>query len=184
MNRAFTLIEIILVVALSTLLFLALTSLYHSFTQLYAQESAGYSARTSAGRVIRGVESVVLPASRILSSHTFSTGLYVTGAETLVVEIPSVDEGGSLMVGFYDYAVVYQDGTSALLRIEAGEGSARVSRQVTLGTSILNLDFSYDNIDVTNAHSVTTAITVRAQEGHEQATITLEETVRARNLTL
>jgi ABC-type molybdate transport system substrate-binding protein len=183
MKRAFTFIEVILVIALSTLLFLAITSLYQSFTKLYSHESAGYSARTSAGRVVRGVESIVLPASRILASHTFATGTYTTGQETLVVEMQSVDASGTLLAGAYDYAVVYQSGTSVMMRTEARVGSARLSRQVTLGTSVTNLDFTYDNIDVTNAHSVTPTITVLATEGHEQSSMTLTETIRARNLT-
>jgi prepilin-type N-terminal cleavage/methylation domain-containing protein len=183
MKRAFTLIEIIFVVALSALLFLAVISLYQTFTQLYAGADAGYSARTSAGRVVRAVESIVLPADRILTSHAFSTGTYTTGQETLVVEMPSITSAGAIIAGTYDYAVIYQSGTSVLMRTEVGAGSARNARQITLGTEVTNLDFAYDNADVTNAHSVTPTISVLSKESHQQSAVTLTETVRARNLT-
>lgn len=184
MKKGFTLLETIFVVALSLLLFLAIHSLYTSFSSLYADESAGYAARTSAGSVIRAAESIVLPASRILAAHTFATGTYTTNSATLVVEMLAVDAEGELMTGIYDYAVIYQDASSASLQIEAAAGSARHSRQILLGSSVTDLTFAYDAADVTNAHSVTVSVTVTTTEDHEESTVTLEETIRARNLTL
>lgn len=184
MKKGFTLIETIFVVALSLLLFLTIHSLYTSFSSLYADESAEYSARTGTGGVIRATESIVLPASRILADHTFSTGTYTTNSSALVVEMLAVDAEGELVTGAYDYAVIYRDGSSASLRIEAAAGSSRHSRQILLGSSLTDLTFAYDAADVTNAHSVTVSVTVVATEDHEESTVTLEETIRARNLTL
>jgi type II secretory pathway pseudopilin PulG len=184
MNKGFTLLETVFVVALSAFLLFAIQTLYLSFTRLESEESAEYSARGSAVHTLRAVESMVFPANRILASHTFSTGTYTTNSETLVVRIPSVTSTGAIIAGVYDYAVLYQSGASALSRLEAGQGSARQTRERTVGTPLADLTFSYDNADVTNATSVTASISAFANEGHGSASVVLEETFRARNLTL
>ncbi len=180
----FTMLETVFVIGLTVLLMLAIQSLYLSFTRLASEESAEYSARTSAVGTLRTAENIVLPANRVLASHTFTTGTYTTTTETLVVRIPSVTSLGAIIAGVYDYAVIYQSGNSAVFRIEGGQGSARVTRQRTVGSSLTDLTFSYNNADVTQATSVSASVSVSTTEGHGASSISLEETFRMRNLTL
>lgn len=180
----FTMLETVFVVGLTVFLLFAMQSLYLTFTRLASEESAEYAARASAGGVLRTAENIVLPADRVLASHTFSTGTYSTGAETLVVRLPAIDSGGALIPAVYDYAVIYQSGTAAIFRMEVGVGSARQARERTIGTSLTDLNFSYDNADVTQATSVTTDINVATSDGHGTSILSLEETFRIRNLSL
>ena len=180
----FTMLETVFVIGLTVLLMLAIQSLYLSFTRLASEESAEYSARTSAVGTLRTAENIVLPADRVLASHTFSTGTYTTGAETLVVRIPAIDAAGAIIPTVYDYAVIYQSGASAIFRIEASLRGARQTRERTVGNSVTDLTFSYDNADVTQATTVTADINVSAIDGHGTSALSLEETFRIRNLSL
>ncbi len=182
--RGFTLIETVFVVGLTALLLLAIHSLYFSFTRLASEESAEYDARSDASGVIRSVSNIVIPANRILASHSFTTGSYSTGAETLVVRMPSVDATGAIIAGVFDYAVIYQEDSSAHMRVEAGAGSVRQTREQIIGTSLTDLSFSYNATDVTQATSVTVSVNASVSEGHGNASVPLSLTVRARNLSL
>ncbi len=183
-GAGFTMVETVFVVGLTVFLLFAMQSLYFSFIRLASEESAEYAARASAGGVLRTAENIVLPADRVLASHTFSTGTYTTGAETLVVRIPAIDAAGTIVPAVYDYAVIYQSGSSALLRIEASPRGFRQTRERTIGSSVTDLTFSYNNADVTQATSVTTDINVATSDGHGTSILSLEETFRIRNLSL
>ena len=166
-NAGFTLIETVIVTALSAIMLVALSILIYSFNTSYLYEQASSLSAKSARSVIREVESLTIPAYRVLQSYTFSGTAYSSSSTVLVLKIPSIDSFGSIIPNTYDYAVFYTSGTNAFRILEAGTGSSRVSGTLLLSETISALSFSYNAGDFTLVSAVTVDVQTSAQShGH------------------
>jgi len=179
--RAFTLIETIVVIALFVVMMLALVAMYGDFNKLYLFQQTYSETAGSAGNVVNGMEKIVLPADAVLLSHTFTAGTYTTGSQTLVVEIPSIDAGGIVVSGKYDYAVIYTAGTSVYSLLEPDASSSRVAATKLLSSNISSLTFSYPSADYTQATYVGVSITTQATVKGAPVTAHLEDRLYLRN---
>lgn len=159
--KAFTAVETVIVIGLSLLILLALQNLFFNFNSVLGADGGLISAASGAGRIVREAEAVILPADRVLASHTFSGTVYASGPATLVLELPAVDNTGASVSGKYDYAAVYITGTTAYRLLEADPASARVSGTKQLSTAVQTLAFAYDNADYAQVKKV--AIDARTQ---------------------
>jgi prepilin-type N-terminal cleavage/methylation domain-containing protein len=177
--RGFTLIETIIVVALSVCMLAALSSLIYSFTTISNYQKASLQSSGSASIAMREIESLVFPADALLQTHIFSSVTYTSSATTLVLEIPSIDNSGNTIANTYDYAAFYVVGTNAYRLLEANALSKRSSGIKQLSTTASALSFTYDNADFTKASIVTIDLQTRAQvkqtilsdHRHEQITL-------------
>src|SRR3989338_2469115 len=93
--------------ALSVLLMAALVELYRGYSSLFVLEQLHFTLGTSANRAMTGIQDDARQARQVLASHAISGTTYTTGASTLVLELPSVDAGGTVIAGAFDYAVFY-----------------------------------------------------------------------------
>ena len=180
MSRAFTLIETIVVIALFVVIMLALANLFVNFYTLYGYQEAFTATTGSAQTAINSMEESVRAADAVLASHTFSGTTYTSDATTLVLELPSIDNTGTVILGTYDYVAFYANGTNLYRVLNAGAGSARVPGIKLLSTTLASLDFSYDNADVTKAADIVTSAVSKQQT----AVSHLQESVRLRNVIL
>ena len=154
-----TLIEVVITVGVTALLVMALASIFLWFNTLYSYQGAYRSATDTVGRVLHATEEVAIPAHRVVASHAFASETYSSTATTLVVEVPSIDTDGNVIVGQYDYAVIYATDGAAYRQVERGNGSVRQAGTKKLGSNVTVLSFTYDNVDVTSAATVTIDVT-------------------------
>jgi len=182
MTRGMTLIEVLIATAISGVLLAALANLFGTFNALYAYQNAFRDTAGASGTVLHGTEAAVLPANRILSTHDFAGTSYGSDAGTLVLELPSVDMGGAIVPGQYDYVAFYRSGTSAYRIVAASAGSTRHSGTTKLGDTIVSLGFSYDDPDVTKATAVTADVVASTTEHGRETSSHLSETFRLRNI--
>jgi hypothetical protein len=178
---AFTLVETVVVVGLFLVVMLALAALYVNFNKLYTYQQTFSDTAGSAGNVVNEMEKIVLPADAVLPSHTFSIGNYSTGAQTLVVEIPSIDASGIVITTKYDYAVIYKSGANMYSRIDPDASSSRAARTKLLSSTISSLTFLYPSADYTQATYVGVTITTQAIVKGAPVTAHLEDRLYLRN---
>jgi prepilin-type N-terminal cleavage/methylation domain-containing protein len=152
----FTLVETIIVIALSTILMLIVASLVYTFSTASSYEQAVVGSSGSTSAVMHELEALVPPASAVLASHTFASGTYTSSATALVLQIPAVDASGAVVAGAYDYAVFYTVGATAYRLLETSVSSARTPGLKTLGMNLGAVSFTYDTGDLTQARTVTT----------------------------
>lgn len=177
-----TLVETIITIAIAAAMLAALANLFGAFSSLYDYQQAAKGAGDAAGSVIHAVEDLVLPADRILATHTFSEGTYGSSAGALVLELPSIDASGVLISGHDDYAAFYASGTAAYRLIDADAASARHSGTTKLGENVRSLVFTYNNADVSQADQVTVDVVASSTSRGQPTASRLTETLRLRNL--
>jgi len=162
-QRGFTLIETVIVIALSASMFGVLSLLVRSFYVSYSYEQSAAISAESARSVIKEVESLTLVADKVLSSHVFSSATYDSSSNSLVLEIPSIDSSGAIVSGSYDYAAFYLQDTNAYRILEANAASSRASGTKKLSDTISSLTFSYNNADFALADAVTVDVQTLVQ---------------------
>jgi len=179
--RAFSLIETVIVIALSAVIMMVLGLLIYNFnkTSLYGQALTQSSG--SASTIMREIESLTFPAHAVLQTHTFPSATYTSTSTSLVLEIPSVDSSGNVIANTYDYAVFYSVGTNAYRLLTANALSKRVSGTKQLSATLNALTFTYNNADFTKVGSITIDIQTQASAKQDILSDHRREQIRLRN---
>lgn len=164
MKYGFTLLETIIVVALFVFMMGALAGLYLSFSTSTIVQKATADTAGRAGRALELLHRDVGGAQGVLASHTFTSGTtYFSGTGELILELPSIDVAGSVVVGSFDYVAYYLDGANLYRRIDSDAASSRTSGVTLLTNAIDTLVFTYDNADfiqVTRVDTTVVSVTV------------------------
>lgn len=181
MKRAFTLIETIVVVAISAAAFIAMANLFFIFNSIYGYQQAFMAAAGSSGASMNAFELSVLPAEQVLASHNFSGTTHSSGASTLVLELPSINGSGDILSGAKDYVAFYASSTKLYRLTEANAGSARVSSLTQLSSTLLSLGLTYDDIDFTKVTNVIVDIQTQATFKQRVVQSRLREQLYLRN---
>ncbi|MFA6408250.1 MAG: type II secretion system protein [Candidatus Paceibacterota bacterium] len=161
-KHGFTLIETVIVVALSVVMMIVVSILVYNFTAISAYQQALTQSSGSATMLIRELESLAIPADAVLQTHDFSSATYSSSPTVLVLEIPSIDDSGNVISGKHDYAAFYTTGTDSYRILEADQSSARASGTKKLSSTMHELTFSYDSVDFTFVSTVTAYVHVQA----------------------
>ncbi len=167
MNKAFTLIETIVVVSLTAVIFLSLTNLFLIFNSIYARQQAVLSTAGSADRSQRAFEAAILPAKNVLLSYPFGGTTYTTDSTTLVLQIPSVNSAGTIITGSSDYVAFYIVAGILYRHTLPAAGSIRPAGVLTLSTTVQSLTFTYNNVDFTKVSNVVADIQTLIQYKQE-----------------
>jgi hypothetical protein len=157
-KQAFTLIETVIVIAITTMMMLAIAVLYINFNLLYTYQQTFVATTRAAGSAVNAIGAVTLPADQVLASHAFASGTISSGATALVLELPTIDSSGNTVVGKYDYIALYLTGTDLYRKIEADATSSRTSSTKRVATLVNSLTFTYDNADFTKVTKVDTDV--------------------------
>ena len=176
-NRAFTLVEVVITLGIAVTMLIVLLQFFISTNKQFAFQKTFVEVAQGADDVALAVAELALPAGQVLASRTFGTTTYQSGAQTLVLEIPSIDSSGAVISGTYDYAVFYV-AAGKLYRITAvGSGSARKPGTRLMSENVTALTFTYDNVTFANVTSVTVSVTTAAGG----TTHTVTQDIRLRN---
>lgn len=162
MMRGFSLIETLIVTAISTCMILTLSFVIYQLNGSVAYQQAVAQSSGSASMIMREIESLTVPADAVLETHTFPSATYTSSATTLVLEIPSIDSSGNVIANTYDYAAFYTVGTNAYRLLTANAASKRASGTKQLSSTVTSLTFTYNNTDFAQASAVTTDIQTQA----------------------
>lgn len=167
MPRAFSLIEVVITVALSAILMLAITQLYVVYGRVILFQKSSIDVALGASGIIDAARTAGLQAKQVVATHTFSGVSYTSGTTTALFELPTIDASGAIVPNAYDYIGIYTSGTDAYRLVDAAPGSSRLSGTKRL-TGVLNaLSFVYDSPSFPSVTSIivnaTTSATVRGE---------------------
>lgn len=161
MNRAFTLTETVITIAMTAVIMIALANLYINFNSLYVHQQTFVATTNAARSGISALYAAVLPADQVIASHSFSGTTVTTGASALVLAVPSVNAAGDIISGAHDYIGFYRTGTDLYQNTEANASSARQTGIKKAAALVDSAVFSYDTVDATQASRVSLDITTR-----------------------
>jgi prepilin-type N-terminal cleavage/methylation domain-containing protein len=182
-SRGVTLIEAMVVVAISAVAFLALTNLFFTFNSLYGFQQALMATAGSASTAMNALEAAIPPANRVVPSYTVSGSTYTSATTTLVLELPAVTTSGTIVSGANDYVVFFASSTKLYRLIRADAQSARLSGTTTLSSTLHSLSFTYNNADFALVTAVTTDLQTRSLYKQQAAQSRLLEELYLRNYT-
>lgn len=182
MHRAFTLIETVITIALSVVLFLAVTQLYILYQNTIKMQESTLSVQTGVSNISSAVRFAALQADQIVVSHMFSGAIYTSSATTSIFELPSIDETGNVIDGDHDYIGIFASGTQAYELTDASIASTRNSGEKQLTSVLQALLFMYDNVSVADATSVTVEATTSATVRQQPVSAHLREQIHLRNI--
>lgn len=150
-----TLIELLIVVAISAIIMIALLQLYMAGQKYFFNEDAKADAIEDSRMPMTWISRDVREALQVVATH----GSYATGANTIVLEVPSIDPGtGSLMTGSQDYIIYRRNPTypEKLERIiDAAGGTGRQSRTRVMASAVNAFSLAYYKQDGTPVSTIT-----------------------------
>ena len=178
----FTMIETVIVIAIGASVIIAIALLVYNFNKISAYNTISARSSGSATAIMREIESLVLPANAVLQTHTFPNASYTSTADSLVLEIPSIDISGNIIASTYDYAAFYIVGTTNLYRVlQPNALSARVSGTKLLSSTLSSLTITYNDMDFTKVSVATVDIQTQANAKKDILTDRRREQIRLRN---
>lgn len=181
MKRGFTLVETVITFGISVMALIALVNLFFVFNAIYGYQQAFMATAGSAGAAMNALEAAVLPASQVLASRDLGGTAYASDADTLVLELPSIDGTGAVIAGAKDYVAFYASGATLYRLTEAAALSARLPGTKQLSTTLSSLSFTYDDADFTRVTNVTADIETQAQFKQQTVQSRLFERMYLRN---
>jgi len=155
--------------------------LIYNFNGTLVSQQKGAESSGSASAVMNESELFILSANSVLGSYTFSSSTHTSSSNALVLEIPSINDVGTIIVNAYDHVAFYTIGNTAYRIMEANASSSRVSGIKQLSSTVSALTFTYDNADIAQASVVTVDVQTRDQVEGNILSDHRHEQVRLRN---
>ncbi len=161
--RGFTLIEIVIVTALTAVIGSAVAYVYGQYNTASNHLRASVAVTEGGSAITRETRYAGLQATRIVSSHYFLGTSYTTGTTTVIFELPSIDRSGNLISGYYDYIGIHATGTKAYRLTDSSPSSVRTAGTLLLTESLSELSFEYDSPNISTTKSLFVDATTTAQ---------------------
>lgn len=182
MQKAFTLIEVVVTIALFSILVLGVSELYLAFGRTITQQNATIRVTLGGSALMDAVRSAGLQAGHIVAAHTFSGMSLTSDSTTALFELPAVNASGSIIANTYDYIGIYASGANAYRVTDGAPGSVRLSGRKVLTDALDALSFTYDNSSFPAVTSFTAEATTSAAVRGQTMQTHLREHMYLRNL--
>lgn len=155
MKRGFSLIEVLITIAIFIVLIAAITQLYVLYGRMVSFESLTIGASLSSSSIVDAVTVAGRQAVSVVQSHEFFGTTYFSGTTTVIFKLPSIDASGAIITDTYDYVGVYADGQNVYRSVDAALGSVRAPGTKKLTDVLAGLSFTYDNADIASTTNIT-----------------------------
>ena len=180
-QQGFTLIEMVVGIGVISILIFALLNLYLAYGSLYTFQNAKLTTIAEGRVTMSDFTLFTIQAHRVIGSFTFTTTTYYSGTSTVILQIPAMTSGGSIISNVWDYVVFYTSGANLYRKTQADEASSRTSGTKLLTSNLQSLIFAYDNADLTLAQKVSIDLNLQKQDVKYTAASHLTEQLILRN---
>lgn len=181
-HSAFTLIEVLITIALSVILILAIEKLYVVYGRVIISQKSSIEVALGGNNIMDAVRDAGSQARQIVATHAFSGLNYNSSTTTVLFELPSVDASGAIIAGAYDYIGIHASSTVAYRLIDAAPGSSRLSGEKRLTNVLGALSFVYDTQSFPSVTNIIVDATTSAIVRGETIQTHLREHIYLRNL--
>ncbi|MCL5667145.1 MAG: prepilin-type N-terminal cleavage/methylation domain-containing protein [Patescibacteria group bacterium] len=153
-QAGFTLVELLIVIAVSSVLLGALFALYMQHSSLYALQQAQVRVLESGRAAASDMHIYTAQASHVVSGITLDGTAYNSGTDSLALQLPSIDSDSNAIGGKWDYAVFYVSGGKLFEKIFPDAASSRQGKFKILSDVVGSLQLDYDNADFAQVQRV------------------------------
>jgi hypothetical protein len=177
----FSFAEAIFVVAALIIILVTLLLIYNNYTKIFGYQQALISTADSARITMNELQKFTQQSDKILSSHSFSGITRSSSQNTLVLEVPSIDNSGNILNGKYDFVAFYTSGTILNELTQADTSSNRPSGVKELSNTVSSLEFTYNNANPELATEVDVDLETQATSRQQTAAYNLYQKIYLRN---
>jgi prepilin-type N-terminal cleavage/methylation domain-containing protein len=138
--RGMTLIEVLIVVALSAVIMIALLSLYMAGQKYFFNQNSRADTIEESRMPMAWISRDIRDANQVHEGAVVVNGhTYATGANCLVLDVPSIDGTGLIIAGSVDYVVYTYDSINhQLIRIVSPNGGVRPDAHRVMADSLIS----------------------------------------------
>ena len=141
----FTLPELLVVITLIGIIMLGIVGLYVSQTRLTNNEVKESYTQGRLGTALNKMSRVGEQASAVLATATVQSVFYTTDGNNLILSLPSIDSGDSVIEATYDTIVFTLENGDLKMVTEADAVSFRKSGVIYFMQNVNSLNFIYEN---------------------------------------
>lgn len=146
-----TLLELILVIALVSIIMVLLTTVFLSQSKTFNTQKSQIEVEVSNRFALDEMTSKLRESTGLLSQAVVDGQTYTTNDQTVVAQIPAVDASSEIIFGKFDTLIYTLNSSNPkqLLKILSPDlASSRTKQRVVLANDVSSLQFSYNNADL------------------------------------
>lgn len=154
-NKGFTLIESLIVIAVSVIIFLIVATTFATLWRLSQTNLSAFETKSQAGIALQKISELIEGSDSVLQSRTINGTPYQTGENVLALKMPSVTDAGEIIPASFDYVAFAISSTSILVAdFEKAPSSSRPQGQVILSNLASALNFRYNSSSSTDINTI------------------------------
>lgn len=142
--KGFTLIEVLIVMGISSVVGVLLLVIIFNSTGLFYQQSSKLSQGLGSNDALSKIRSTIRESSAIAVSYTAGSTTYTSSSSQLVLKVGSINATGNLISEVFDYFVFFSDPSAGsgqvVLRFKSFLDSQSVGRKPADQILSLNVD--------------------------------------------
>ena len=153
----FTLLELVVTMAIASMMFLIVGGIFIAQGRYLAIENAINQTQYNAFQVLDATGLYMSSARRVVASQTVNGRAYVSSTSTVVLQLPSIDTSGAILTNTFDYVAIGQDATDPtkfMYDIQAADGSDRLTGKFIKAALVDKVIFRYNTVDPTAATEI------------------------------
>ena len=157
MKKGFTILEIVVTIALTALIMIVIGNIFVSHNRVYRISQSQSDVQRDDSLALSRIKQLISETDKILANRTINGTAYTTGTTAIVLELPSFNASGSPIVGF-DYAAIYVDMANPkkiYTDTQVTAGSKRPPGKKLLTDLNKTTIFRYNHTDPAQASAVT-----------------------------
>lgn len=175
----------IVVIGIFSLIFGTIMTIYLSGYKIFKQQSALVEIQGQTKLVSSIITNEIKKSDKVVSSRDFAGQTYSSGADTLILELPSIDANQNVISGYYDYEVFLKDPTNPKTILEKREVSVQSTRHAEtkiISTMIDAVNYTYDyTTTIEDTNKVTVVVSASNTKYNETQNITFTGAGKLRN---
>jgi len=183
-QNGFTLANMLITLSILVILSVLLVSVYFSYNNVLKIYLAKTDLQTANIIALNRITSMIKSASNITETKTVNSNSYTTSANTLILELLSIDSDQDIIPNTCDYIVYYldpADNTKLKSSTEAASGSSRVTGDNVVVTNVKNIIFNYNNDQIYNTNRVNITLTLEKVVNNQVLKLVSQSSADLRN---
>jgi len=183
MRKGFTLLELIIVLAIALVCFLIVLGMYISQSKLYTNESDISELQTINSIAQEAISGTIEQGMEIIETRTINGIPYTSDSNTIIVKLPAYNASKQIINGIYDYVVFDFDSENSKIisNTEIGTGSARLPSEKMIADFAGALNFRYNDTVWSSVNNIEIVIVTKKEVGGVEREERTFKTVQLKN---
>jgi prepilin-type N-terminal cleavage/methylation domain-containing protein len=180
-EAGFTLMELLVVIFVSTILLIGLFELYTWHSRMFSYQQALVAVTEQTRNSGETMQILVAQSVQVLPTTTLESVDYVSTSTSVILKLPAIDTNGVSIPATWDTAVFYLDNQNLYQKLRPHALSARLSTDKLLSDAVVEFELNYNDADFELVTEVSLTLRVDKQSHNQTLTSSLEQNMYLKN---